>query len=75
MQRSTIHINETEYDAVKVVEELISGKESWKIKGWEFLIQLLDASEFPIKFKTSGTTGNPKEIYFSKKTDPPKRFE
>lgn len=67
MEKQTLHINGTEYNAAKVVEEIVNAKETWKTKGLEFLIQLLDASEFPVKFKTSGTTGASKEIFFSKK--------
>jgi O-succinylbenzoic acid--CoA ligase len=66
MERNFIHINGIKYDAIKVVEELISNKELWKIKGLEFLIQLMDASDIPVKFHTSGTTGVPKEISFYK---------
>jgi len=66
MEKLTLQINGTEYDAAKVVEEMVGGNELWKTKGFEFLIQLQDVSEFPIKFKTSGTTGTPKEISFSK---------
>lgn len=66
MERNFVHINGIKYDAIKVVEELISTKELWKIKGWEFLIQLMDASDIPVKFHTSGTTGVPKEISFYK---------
>ena len=67
MEQNHLHINELKYDAKRILEELIVGKPAWKIKGLEFLIQLLDPSEIPVKFNTSGTTGSPKEINFSKK--------
>jgi O-succinylbenzoic acid--CoA ligase len=66
MKKTILHINGIEYDAVKVVQEIVEGKHEWKTRGLEFLIQLMDDSEFPVRFKTSGTTGNPKEISFSK---------
>ncbi len=67
MQKKTLHINGLGYDAVTVLEGWIGEKPSWKTKGLEFLIQLMDPSETPVKFHTSGTTGDPQEIRFSKK--------
>ena len=67
MERSSLHINGTVYDAKRVVEEWISHPPVWKQKGWEFIIQLLDPSDTRIRFHTSGTTGPPKTIHFSKK--------
>lgn len=66
MRLPIIHINSVEYDAARVVEEMISDNEEWRVRGFEFLIQMLDGSEGPVKFKTSGTTGAAKEILFSK---------
>lgn len=67
MKEESFHINGLKFDAIRVMQELISTNEKWKISGLEFAIQLLDASEAPVKFHTSGTTGKPKEISFSKK--------
>lgn len=67
MEQDYLYINGSKYDAKRILEELIIGKPAWKIKGLEFLIQLLDPSETLVKFNTSGTTGSPKEISFSKK--------
>jgi O-succinylbenzoic acid--CoA ligase len=67
MERKGIDINGIKYDAPHVLKELISNPPTWKAKGLEFMIQLLDPSETPVKFHTSGTTGTPKEMTFSKK--------
>lgn len=66
MQRDYLYINGEKYDSIKIVEELIASMPTWKVPGLEFLIQMLDPSEAAVRFNTSGTTGNPKEIRFSK---------
>ncbi len=66
MKDRFLYINGLKYNAPQVMEEWISTPPVWKEKGWEFLIQLLDPSDTPIKFISSGTTGVPKEILFTK---------
>jgi o-succinylbenzoate---CoA ligase len=66
LMRNSIHINGTLYDAPMIMEEIMRNPPPWKLKGLEFLMQLLDPSNSPVKFHTSGTTGTPKEISFSK---------
>src|SRR5688572_8964062 len=65
--RTSIHINGMVYDAPKIMEEIMNNPADWKLKGLEFLMQLLDPSDAPVRFHTSGTTGTPREISFSKK--------
>ena len=59
LMRTTIHINGIVYDAPVIMEEIMSNPVGWKLKGLEFLMQLLDPSASPVKFHTSGTTGSP----------------
>ena len=67
MKGDYINISGLEYDAIKIMQELIGINETWKKSGLEFAIQLIDPSDAPVKFHTSGTTGEPKEISFSKR--------
>jgi len=60
------HINDTQYDAIRIMEEMISNPPEWKLKGLEFMIQMLDPSHASVNFFTSGTTGTPKLISFNK---------
>jgi O-succinylbenzoic acid--CoA ligase len=66
MDHNSIHINGSWYNAARIMEEIMGEKEGWKKSGWELMMQLLDPSEFLVKFKTSGTTGVPKEMGFLK---------
>lgn len=65
--KTSIHINGTVYDAARIMEEMMNDPANWKMRGFEFLMQLLDPSDAPVRFHTSGTTGTPREISFSKK--------
>ncbi len=60
------HINGVQYDAPRIMEEIISHPPEWKLKGLEFMIQMLDPSHAPVHFYTSGTTGKPKHVQFTK---------
>jgi O-succinylbenzoic acid--CoA ligase len=64
---NSIHINGVVYDAPRIMDEMMTDPPAWKLKGFEFLMQMLDPSNAPVKFHTSGTTGSPKEITFTKK--------
>jgi len=66
METRSIVINNQTYDALSLVQEIITNQTEWRINGLEFLIQLIDTSPIPVKFYTSGTTGIPKEIFFTK---------
>jgi O-succinylbenzoic acid--CoA ligase len=63
---TSVHINGIVYDASTVMQEIMDHPPQWKLKGLEFLMQMLDPSESPVIFHTSGTTGIPKNISFSK---------
>lgn len=60
------HINGIRYDAPRIMEEIITHPPDWKLKGLEFMIQMLDPSNAPVIFFTSGTTGTPKQMVFTK---------
>lgn len=60
------HINGIRYDAPRIMEEIINHPPEWKLKGLEFMIQMLDPSNAPVSFFTSGTTGTPKQMVFTK---------
>ena len=73
MKKSFIHINGIKYDYqeifVMVLDLLLlkSSPPEWKVKGLLFISELLDPHVSSFQFNTSGTTGDPKEIFFSKK--------
>src|SRR5688572_3731065 len=64
--RNSIHINGRIYFAQQVVEEWIAKKNDWQQPGWEMILQLLDPSEGKIEFHTSGTTSEPKQVFYTK---------
>jgi O-succinylbenzoic acid--CoA ligase len=66
MKKNILHINGIAYDAARTMERWMGEIPLWEEKGWEFLIQLLDPSNTPVQFITSGTTGTPQRISFTK---------
>lgn len=61
-----IHINHKMYNAAGIMNWHMDCKEDFVKPGLDFIMQLMDPSDAPVEFKTSGTTGFPKTIYFRK---------
>lgn len=66
MKNNFIHINGEMFDLNKIQDQLNYPLPPWKLSGFIFLQQLLDSEVNSISFNTSGTTGKPKEVSYSK---------
>jgi o-succinylbenzoate---CoA ligase len=66
MKNNFIHINGEMFDLNKIEDQLNLTLPAWKLSGFIFVQKLLDPGIKSISFNTSGTTGQPKEVSYSK---------